>query len=170
MRSVASMKSYIENRVSELGSLLLSRQWTMATAESCTGGGISQSLTSVTGSSRWFEGGVVSYSNRVKQKLLDVPADILSRYGAVSEPVALAMAKGARKRLGVDLSVSVTGIAGPDGGSKEKPVGTVWLAWYSPKGAVAKHFVFEGERDDIRLQSVEMAIEGCFRWLEEEKN
>ena len=101
----------------------------MATAESCTGGWIAQTATAIPGSSQWFDRGYVTYSNRAKMEVLGVPEDILERYGAVSEQTAAAMAAGAIEAARVDVSVAVTGVAGPDGGSAEKPVGMVWFGW-----------------------------------------
>ena len=143
----------------KLGQVLVARSWRVAAAESCTGGWIAKSITDVPGSSGWFEGGVVSYSNAAKSLFLSVPAAVLARDGAVSEAAVRAMAEGVRRRLGVDLAVAVSGIAGPDGGSAEKPVGTVWLAWATPSGTTAERFVFAGDRAAVRAQSVAVALE-----------
>lgn len=127
----------------------------MATAESCTGGLIAAACTSLAGSSRWFERGVVSYSNAAKTELLGVPAALIAAHGAVSETVALAMAEGLLASAPVDYALAVTGIAGPDGGSADKPVGTVWLALASRHGASrAGRGLFAGTRADVRNATV----------------
>jgi len=133
----------------------------LATAESCTGGWIAQVLTSIPGSSRWFERGFVTYSNLSKRELLGVRTETLARFGAVSEQTARAMAEGALTHSHADLALAVTGIAGPDGGTPEKPVGTVCLAWAQRQRAThstTRHF--SGDRQEIRRQSVAAAIEG----------
>ena len=144
----------------ELAGLLLERNWTCATAESCTGGLIGAELTKIPGSSRWYRGGVIVYSNASKAVLLDVPPEDLAGFGAVSEPVARQMAAGVRRRLGSDVSLSVTGVAGPDGGSPDKPVGTVWLGWHGREEACAEKRLFYGSRHAIRMQAVSAAIQG----------
>ncbi len=131
---------------------------TLATAESCTGGLVSARLTSVPGSSDVVLGGVVAYANAVKEAELGVPADAIARHGAVSAEIAALMAHGARERLGADVAVSVTGIAGPDGGSEEKPVGLVYLHAEGPDGSVGREFSFPGDRASIRARSVVGAL------------
>jgi nicotinamide-nucleotide amidase len=131
---------------------------TLGTAESCTGGLVAARLTSVPGSSDVFRGGVVAYSNDVKEAELGVPAETLRQHGAVSRETALAMAEGARGRLGVDVAVSVTGIAGPDGGSEEKPVGLVHLAASGPNGSSAQEFNVPGDRATVRARATAMAL------------
>lgn len=138
----------------------------LSTAESCTGGLISGALTSVAGSSSVVEGGIVSYSNDVKNKVLGVSASDLRTFGAVSEPVALQMADGSRRVLGTDIAVSVTGIAGPGGGSKEKPVGTVWFGVSSARGARAECCRFDGDRGLVREQTVNHALQMLLDELE----
>jgi len=145
----------------QLGQVMLARGAVLATAESCTGGGIGAAITAVPGSSAWFDGGVISYSNRAKQCLLGVSAESLAECGAVSEPVVRQMAQGALQRCAADLAVAVSGIAGPDGGSAEKPVGTVWIAWAQANGEVtASRFVFAGDRQSVRQQTVVAALQG----------
>jgi nicotinamide-nucleotide amidase len=135
------------------------RSWTIATAESCTGGLVSSALTAVAGSSAVIDRGFVTYSNSAKVELLGVPAIMLEAHGAVSEPVARAMAQGARDRAGTDLSVSITGIAGPGGGSVDKPVGLVHFGCASPSGVVHQRHVFAGlDREGVRLASVRVAL------------
>ena len=134
------------------------RGWTLASAESCTGGLVAARLTSVPGSSDVFLGGVVAYADEVKQRELAVPAALLAAHGAVSPEVAEAMARGARDRLGVDVAVAVTGIAGPGGGTPEKPVGLVYLHAEGPDGGVGREFSFPGDRASIRARSAAGAL------------
>ncbi len=141
-----------------LGRILTSIGKTMATAESCTGGSIAQFITSNPGSSAYFKGGVVAYSNEIKNKILEVPVEIIEKYGAVSQEVAEMMAIGIRKVLDVDFAVSTTGIAGPDGGSDEKPVGTVWIAVAGPNGVSSKKYVFKHNRERNILRSTHTAL------------
>jgi nicotinamide-nucleotide amidase len=135
----------------------------LATAESCTGGWIAKACTDLPGSSRWFMGGVVAYADESKSRLLGVSADDLLRHGAVSEPVVRAMAAGALQVLGAEVSVAVSGIAGPDGGTAQKPVGTVWLAWARREGASvavdATLAHFPGDRDAVRRLTVQRALQ-----------
>lgn len=130
----------------------------LGTAESCTGGLVGVRLTEIPGSSDVYEGGIVCYSNRLKTALLGVPPALIEAHGAVSEPVARAMAESARLCLGADLTVAVTGIAGPGGGSVEKPVGTVWLAAADAAGTVARSSVFPGSRREIRGRAAQAAL------------
>jgi nicotinamide-nucleotide amidase len=130
----------------------------LGVAESCTGGLVGGRLTDVPGSSDVFVGGVICYSNRLKTELLDVPARVISDHGAVSDEVARAMADGARSRLGVDLAVSVTGIAGPTGGTEAKPVGTVWFAVASPARTDSKRVIFFGSRREVRERAAQTAL------------
>lgn len=145
---------------SELGKRLNPRRWTVATAESCTGGWIAKALTDVPGSSQWFGAGFVTYSNRAKMELLDVPAELIEAHGAVSAPVARAMAAGARTRVGAEVTAAVSGVAGPGGGSADKPVGTVWFAWANLDGIRAETYHYAGSRDDIRRLAVAEALRG----------
>jgi nicotinamide-nucleotide amidase len=148
-----------ERRVEELVlDACLEQGLTLATAESCTGGMVAQRLTSVPGSSRVFRGAVVAYSNEVKEVELGVPLEVLERHGAVSAEAAAAMAAGARERLGADIAVAVTGIAGPNGGSQEKPVGLVYLHAESPSGSRSADFVFPGDREGVRRRAAVTAL------------
>ena len=131
---------------------------TVTTAESCTGGLVAHAITSRSGSSAYFLGGVVSYSNDVKASLLGVPLDVLATHGAVSAQVALAMASGVRSRLGSDLAVGVTGVAGPDGGTTEKPVGLVYVAVSDPAGVDVRRFHWEGDRAANIAESAAAAL------------
>lgn len=149
-----------ENLVGQLSVELTRSGRKMACAESCTGGWIAKVCTDRSGSSAWFERGFVTYSNAAKADMLGVSATTLSEAGAVSREVALQMASGACERAGVDIAVAVTGIAGPDGGSVDKPVGTVWFAWSSAGRADAEICQFAGNRDGVRRQSVAHALKG----------
>jgi nicotinamide-nucleotide amidase len=143
-----------------VGDLLKARGLTMAVAESCTGGLLLSRVTDVAGSSAYVRGGVVAYSNDLKTAFVDVPADVIAQQGAVSEPVASAMASGARTRLGADIGVGITGIAGPDGGTPEKPVGTVAIAVAGPGGAgQVRTFSFPGGRAQVKYQSAQAALD-----------
>lgn len=136
------------------------RVW-VATAESCTGGGVAEAITRIAGSSTWFERGFVTYTNVAKEDLLGVSRDTLKSNGAVSEDVAAEMAAGALARSPADIAVAVTGIAGPEGGTTEKPVGLVWFAWMQRGGAAqCRRFVFDGDREAVRRQSVAVALQG----------
>jgi nicotinamide-nucleotide amidase len=148
-----------------VGALLAARGLTVASAESCTGGLVGARLTAVPGSSRYYRGGVVTYSNEAKQALLDVPAEALSRHGAVSAEVARAMAEGARRRLGADLAVSTTGISGPDGGTPQKPVGLVYVGFASPAGSDAHELLFPLDRERHRSLTAQVAIDRVRRFL-----
>ncbi len=147
-----------------VGRCLLSSRRDVATAESCTGGWIAKALTDIAGSSQWFTEGFVTYSDESKALRLGVPRSVLAKHGAVSEPVARAMAAGALKRTHAQVAVAVTGIAGPGGATPGKPVGTVWLAWAQRQGArihVAvqlKHF--RGDRETVRRKTVRTALKG----------
>lgn len=150
---------------SRLADRLMSLQWTMTTAESCTGGLIAAHCTDLPGSSRWFERGFVTYSNAAKTDLLGVQSDVIAAEGAVSESVARAMALGAYYRTPARVSVAVTGIAGPDGGSPGKPVGTVWLAWCIDGQVHAERQNFGGDRASVRQATVAWALQGLLQRL-----
>ena len=147
-----------ESMAAIVGHLLLEQKRTLATAESCTGGMIGQWLTAIPGSSAWYLGGVISYANSVKEETLGVPAAILAAHGAVSAKVAKKMAEGTRRLCRADLAVAVTGIAGPDGGSAEKPVGTVYIGLADAEDAKAERFLFHGNRQHIRETSAQTAL------------
>lgn len=147
--------------VQDLARELLDRQWRCVTAESCTGGGIARALTELPGSSGWFERGFVTYSNESKCEMLDVSPGSIERFGAVSEEVAREMAEGALRHSRGQAAAAVTGVAGPSGGSPDKPVGTVVFAWaVRDDGTTSRARLFDGDRVDIRAASVEQAIEG----------
>jgi nicotinamide-nucleotide amidase len=152
-----------------LAQLLLARGWKMAVAESCTGGLVCATLTELSGSSEWFERGYITYSNQAKTECLGVPAELITSYGAVSEPVASAMAQGARN-AGANIGVSITGVAGPTGGTAEKPVGTVCFGWTIPNDAgenitASQTKLFSGDRQAIRQQATEYALAGLLQLL-----
>jgi nicotinamide-nucleotide amidase len=133
----------------------------VATAESCTGGGVAEAITRIGGSSAWFDRAFVTYSNEAKRQMLGVQERTLARHGAVSEAVARQMARGALRKGGAGISVAITGVAGPGGGSREKPVGLVWFAWAARGGELRSESQrFEGDRASVRLQSVRHALEG----------
>jgi nicotinamide-nucleotide amidase len=148
-----------------LADALLARRLRLVTAESCTGGLIAGACTALAGSSEWFERGMVSYSNESKTELLGVPADLIARHGAVSEEVARAMAEGALTHSHADLALAVTGIAGPTGGTPDKPVGTVYLALAAADAEEAGGYRFGGEREQIRTLSACMALDWLRRYL-----
>ena len=149
--------------VSEIAGHLLRRGWLLSCAESCTGGGISAALTDVAGSSAWFDRGFVTYSNQAKQEMLGVSLDTLEEFGAVSRQTAIEMAVGALMYSDARLSVAVTGIAGPDGGTVQKPVGTVWIAWASEDGESALCERFAGSRTEVRAATVDAALLGLLQ-------
>jgi nicotinamide-nucleotide amidase len=150
----------------ELGRRLLARGLKLATAESCTGGWIAKCVTDIPGSSEWFERGFVTYSNEAKRSDLGVNADTLSLYGAVSEQTVREMAMGASQRGQAPVAVAVSGIAGPDGGSADKPVGTVWIAWHwSDRHVTARRFRLGGDREAVRRQAVAAALQGLLDGL-----
>jgi nicotinamide-nucleotide amidase len=148
-----------------VGSLLVEYGRTIAVAESCTGGLIGQRITSKAGSSRYFTGGVVAYGNEMKQRVLGVDAGLLDRHGAVSSPVAQAMAEGARKVCRADMGLSVTGIAGPSGGSPEKPVGTVFIGMAVAEGVRSYQYTFAGSRWQIQERTAQEALDVVRRFL-----
>ncbi|HEY6455370.1 MAG TPA: nicotinamide-nucleotide amidohydrolase family protein [Steroidobacteraceae bacterium] len=149
-----------------VGRALLGRDWRVATAESCTAGWVAKALTDVPGSSRWFEGGYVVYSNAAKMRDLHVSMATLRRHGAVSEATVLAMARGAVRATGAELSIAISGIAGPDGGTVHRPVGTVWFGIARrerPMRASATVRVFAGDRESVRRRSVAFALQLILR-------
>ena len=151
----------LELLAAQVGELLRTNGQRLATAESCTGGWIAQCLTAIAGSSDWFERGFVTYSNEAKREMLGVEADTLVAHGAVSEATAAAMAAGALRHSHADWALAVTGIAGPGGGSPDKPVGTVCFGWACSDGRVETQTVhFAGDRELVRTQTVAHALEG----------
>jgi nicotinamide-nucleotide amidase len=156
-----------DNLAPRVGQRLSDKGWMLAAAESCTGGMVAAALTDIAGSSAWFERGFVTYSNEAKTELLGVPAGVIAAHGAVSEPVARAMAEGALRASRAQIAVSITGVAGPGGGSKDKPVGTVVFAWAASgleTRCETRHF--SGDRRSIRQQSTAHALSGVLRLLD----
>jgi len=163
---MAPMSTANEKRVEQLAAALLRNGKRICTAESCTGGLIAKSFTDLAGSSDWFERGFVTYSNEAKSEMLGVPASIIADYGAVSEPVATAMASGALRHSRADLAIAVTGVAGPAGGSDEKPVGTVWIAVATAEQQRATRYLFDGDRRAVREATLRQAIADALQLLE----
>ena len=145
--------------VQQVADRLLKHRQKVCTAESCTGGLIAKTFTDLAGSSDWFERGFVTYSNQAKNEMLAVPVSLIEDYGAVSEAVATAMASGALRHSRADFSIAVTGVAGPGGGSDEKPVGMVWIALASAEQLVAKRYQFDGDRQAVRAATLVTALE-----------
>jgi nicotinamide-nucleotide amidase len=152
-------KNDLHEVTQELASVLIKNNWCLSTAESCTGGMVAASITELAGSSEWFERGYVTYSNQAKSQDIDVSQNLIEQHGAVSDQVARAMALGAKQNSGSDIALSITGIAGPTGGSPEKPVGTVCFAWLLANDQMiseTKHF--EGDRQKIRQQACDFSL------------
>ncbi len=175
---IAEAESYIREQVGEyvygtgsdtlakvIGNILQNRGQWLAVAESCTGGLVSSMITDTPGSSRWFNRGWVTYSNTAKYENLGVPVELLEKNGAVSEAVARAMAEGARAKADADWGLATTGIAGPDGGTAEKPVGTVWMAVSSKEHTASRHLQFSGLRETIKLRTAHTALTYLYRQL-----
>lgn len=148
-----------------VGRLLLEQKKWLAIAESCTGGRIAARITRIPGSSGYFDSACIAYSNRSKERLLGVPKTLLTEKGAVSAEAAAAMAEGIRKTAGVDLGLSVTGIAGPDGGSPQKPVGLVYIALSDGRETIPDRFQFHGDRETIQMEATQTALEKVKRYL-----
>jgi nicotinamide-nucleotide amidase len=156
---MSELDADLQSQVEALATALRSRRWMLATAESCTGGLIAAACTSLAGSSDWFERGFVTYSNAAKVELLGVPATLIDAQGAVSEEVARTMVEGALKRSRAQVSVAVTGVAGPGGGSTAKPVGTVWMAVSTSGGSTAAQLLqLAGDRAAVRRQTLVCAL------------
>lgn len=157
----------LQNRAQALGASLLAGHQTLVTAESCTGGWIAKTVTDIAGSSMWFDCGLAAYSYEAKQALLGVRPQTLEEHGAVSRETVIEMVSGALVTSGAGVAVAVTGIAGPDGGTDDKPVGTVWIAWKRRGGyPEAELFHFDGDRDAVRRQTVAQALEGLARLID----
>ena len=152
----------------QVGRALLHGQWTLTTAESCTGGWIAKVVTDVPGSSGWFERGFVTYGNQAKVEMLGVKETTLAAHGAVSAETVAEMAQGALAHGQARIAIAVSGVAGPDGGTPDKPVGTVWMAWAWPEGKLRTHcWVFRGDRESVRRQAVAAALEGVLEVADE---
>lgn len=158
----------IQQLAQELGGSLQQHGWVAATAESCTGGGVSSAITDIAGSSGWFDRAFVTYSNEAKQQMLGVEAETLAAYGAVSEAVVREMAQGALNHSAATISVAISGIAGPGGGSPEKPVGTVCFAWADKSGWLhTETCLFDGDRNAVRQQAIEKSLSGMLQRLQQ---
>ena len=161
------MEKSIQTLAERLGDLLLSRSATVTCAESCTGGGVAAAITDIPGSSSWFRLGLVTYANSAKQQVLGVSSQTLSEEGAVSEAVVEQMARGALGLAEADIAVAVSGIAGPGGGTAEKPVGTVWFCWARADGeCVSRCLQFDGERRAVRRAAVLQALTGLINLID----
>jgi nicotinamide-nucleotide amidase len=160
-------KDEIGQLVRLLGQALLDRGATVTLAESCTGGGIAEAITSVPGSSQWFEYGFVTYANAAKGSLLSVKSETLQQFGAVSEQVVCEMAQGALTVSGADYAIAVSGIAGPSGGTIEKPVGTVCICWIGPEVVKSQRYVFAGERQAVREQAIKISLQELLHQVNE---
>ena len=158
-RYTYSMNQSIDTLAENLGNALHQQGAKVTAAESCTGGGVAHAITAIAGSSSWFEYGFVTYANAAKQKLLGVSNELLISEGAVSEAVVRQMAEGAAQVANADYAVAISGIAGPDGGTDQKPVGTVWFAWYSPNGVSAKKYLLSGDRAAVRDQAIKISLQ-----------
>ena len=154
-----SQETSIEELVQQLAAKLTEKGWMLATAESCTGGMIAAACTDLAGSSQWFDRGFVTYSNEAKTEMLGVPAELIEKHGAVSEEVVRAMAEGAIRHSRAQVSIAVTGIAGPGGGSKEKPVGTVWVGWCVDGNTLTNCLHLDGRRATIRTSTLTNALQ-----------
>lgn len=151
-----------------LGKHLLNHKLICTVAESCTGGGLAAAITDTPGSSQWFDRGFVTYSNAAKHEMLQVPPKMIASFGAVSKETACAMATGAIANSVADISIAITGIAGPDGGSTDKPIGTTWIAWANKKRLIqVSCYTFTGSRTSIRQQAINKALEGLISVIEQ---
>ncbi|MCK5729281.1 MAG: CinA family protein [Methylococcales bacterium] len=158
---VTAVDIELKSLITELGQTLQANNLVLSVAESCTGGGISEAITAIAGSSHWFDCGFVSYSNQSKIKMLAVKPKTLEIFGAVSDKTALEMVAGVLKKSQADSAVAVTGIAGPAGGNVDKPIGTIFIAWQSQNStAIVKRYLFKGDRDEIRQQVIVQALKG----------
>lgn len=155
----------LSDTTAELAQALLARGWCLSTAESCTGGLVAAACTELSGSSAWFERGFVTYSNAAKTEMLGVPAALIEAHGAVSEPVARAMAEGALRHSAAQVALSITGVAGPTGGSADKPVGTVCFAWATPAGVFSERLHLSGDRAAVRHAAAQHALIGLLQRL-----
>ncbi len=153
------MSKTINSLAEKLGNALSQCDAKVTAAESCTGGGVAHAITGVAGSSKWFDCGFVTYANSAKQVMLGVPQEILASQGAVSEAVVRSMVAGAAVAADADYAVAISGIAGPGGGTEDKPVGTVWFAWHSPAGVKAKKYLLAGDRAAVRKQAIEISLQ-----------
>lgn len=160
------MDEQLESLAAEVGAALKAREMTLATAESCTGGWVGAVVTSVSGSSQWYDRGFITYTDQSKQDMLGVDEATLGNYGAVSEETVREMAQGALQHSWADISLAISGIAGPTGSTAEKPAGLVWFAWATKTGAIeSEKHLFPGDRREVRRQAVETALKGVLSLL-----
>jgi nicotinamide-nucleotide amidase len=162
--------SVVHQLAIRVGNKLRDERLMLATAESCTGGMVATAITDISGSSGWFERGFVTYSNQAKTEMIGVPPELIERYGAVSEPVARAMAEGALRNSRAQISVAITGVAGPGGGTETKPVGMVSFSWSNRLQTKAETIVFKGDREKIRTQAAAHALRGVLAMLEQREH
>jgi len=155
----------MDDLLNNIAQLLISKKIMIATAESCTGGLIGHSLTNISGSSEFFERGIISYSNQAKIELLGVSEQALEKFGAVSEEIAKAMAEGVRKNASVDIGLATTGIAGPTGGSKEKPIGLVFIGLSSEHDTIVKQYNFKGDRLENKYSTLHQALHMLYQYI-----
>ena len=161
----ASGQDFARSLAQQVGVALKAHGMTLVTAESCTGGGVAQAVTMISGSSAWFDRGFVTYSNTAKEEMLGVSPHTLEQHGAVSEQTVREMVDGALQYSRAQVALSVSGIAGPTGGSPEKPVGMVWFAWGTNDGVQAVFHQLSGDRDAVRAKSVQIALQGVLNLL-----
>lgn len=161
--------SVVHQLAIRVGNKLRDEHLTLVTAESCTGGMIATAITDISGSSGWFERGFVTYSNAAKIEMIGVPADLIDKHGAVSEPVARAMVEGALRNSRAQVALAVTGIAGPGGGAEHKPVGTVSFGWSNRLHTSVETLVFKGDREQIRVQAAAHALRGLVKLIDEQE-
>ena len=161
--------SVVHQLAVRVGNALRDTRLMLTTAESCTGGMVATAITDISGSSGWFERGFVTYSNQAKTEMIGVPAELIDKHGAVSEPVARAMAEGALRNSRAQVSLAITGIAGPGGGTETKPVGMVSFAWSNRLSTSVETHVFKGDREQIRVQAATHALRGLLELLEREE-
>ena len=153
------MNKDINKLSTQLGAALLSKSAIVTTAESCTGGGVAQAITDIAGSSKWFHCGYITYANHAKHKTLGVSAELLAVQGAVCESVVIEMARGAAREAQADYAIAISGVAGPTGGSSNKPVGTVWFACLGPQGITTVKHRLTGDRNEVREQAVQISLQ-----------
>ncbi|MEX3954473.1 CinA family protein [Trinickia sp. EG282A] len=161
--------SVVHQLAVRVGNKLRDTRLMLVTAESCTGGMVATAITDISGSSGWFERGFVTYSNQAKTEMIGVPAELIDKHGAVSEPVAHAMAEGALRNSRAQVSLAITGVAGPGGGTETKPVGMVSFAWSNRLHTSVETLVFKGDRKQIRTQAAAHALRGLLSFLDEQE-
>jgi len=166
MNAMSNSEQTLHSLAEQIGDVLKQKRWLLTTAESITGGSISQCITDIAGSSEWFDCGLVTYSNASKTGFLDVPEALIAQFGAVSEEVAAAMATGALANSDANVALSTTGIAGPTGAVPGKPVGTVCFGWTNGKTVVTERLVFQGDRHAVRMQTTVHALQGLLKFLD----